>query len=821
MPGNRVTQPVKGPKGDQGYSIKSASLVGDNLVLQSTNGLAYDVGSVRGANGTNGTDISVPTEPNIVVDNFLSQGDGNTSGGYVTLYSTDGEGLLHTNSKTLSSNGLVQAYEGDSETDHLGLIQLRCLNDSILGDVGLYTLGREQANIIDFTNLNTMYVVVKTPNNVASPNSITTSTNYDIYIGLFSDGTAPPTDGIYFRRLNGAAWTPVCKTGANTTTGTTTAYANNTWYTLRIRKVSSTEVGFKIDNGTEVIISTNIPTGYLNCGIMVKNNTANSAVRYLKLDFFSLKTGTGGSTGSSVNIVGTANEVEVSTVSQTTTIGLPDNITLVNPTITGTTTINGPVTLNNDITASDGSHLIGNVVGNITVPCKNTSGVTLPRGTPVYATGTVGSTSTIEIARAKCDDFATMAAIGVLEDPLNNNEFGHVITHGTLRNVDTSGWTVGQDVYVSDTNSLIANTKAYSLTNTEPPKNSATVYGPTMQPVIQRIGHVARVNSNTGEIHIHAGIAAEKTYSMVLSDLGDCYIGQNGVVVDTFILMKQPGAGNSVWSDVALASSGLALSGHTHNMNGIIPAPSALWDGKTPVWSDELGIWEKEKLLIDPADPTAPIFFVEDFLNSGVETGEGGLFNWNLANGQITVVNSEVNHPGIIRYRCAGTANTVTWLSTANTNNNTVNQIHIDDLIEFTIIFRENQTELDTYRTYGMLGDATNTAGQPNGIYIQKDIIGAGGAGSWNFVSQRNTASRTSVPWITQNTSWHKVVVKISAASISFYADGATTPTATITTNIPTSTVLAPYIILTPTGSSLIRTTDFDFFSYRSRKITR
>ena len=54
MPGNRVTQPVKGGRGVQGFGIKGATLVGDNLVLSSTSGSVYDVGNVKGATGATG-----------------------------------------------------------------------------------------------------------------------------------------------------------------------------------------------------------------------------------------------------------------------------------------------------------------------------------------------------------------------------------------------------------------------------------------------------------------------------------------------------------------------------------------------------------------------------------------------------------------------------------------------------------------------------------------------------------------------------------------------------------------------------------------------
>ena len=776
MPGNRVTQPVKGQKGEQGFSIKSASLVGDNLVLQSTSGSSYDVGNVKGATGpagASGSDLSDPNEPDTLVDNFLLLGDGyNPSGGSVYPYMFDGEGLNYTTAQILRSNGMVHVYEADSETDHIGVVQLRSDNDSLSGiNVGLYSIGRQDSNIVNFASLNTMHMILKTPNNTSSPNGIPTSTNYDIYIGFFSDDSAPPTDGIYFRRLSGAAWTPVCKTGGSTSTGTTTAYSNNTWYALKIRKVSATEVGFTINGGTEYIISTNIPTGYMNCGVLIKNNTNDSAVRYLKLDFFSLKVGTTSATTTNT-IVGTANEVEVTgPVGNVITVGLPNSITV--PTIntsqlnfniapsSPTNTIGGQYwdTTYNTVSLGLTANTNLKIGQDLYKYVRNNTGFLIPKGKVVYVNGHHASTQlTIGLANATTE--ATSAdVIGVTAEDIADNTSGFVQTFGYLTGfaTNTSEIPVGEEgkaLYLSATTS-----------------GDMRIGLPTQPLHGVRVGFlVQRAGPGSGAMFINV-----QNYQEIeeLSDVEITSIANNDVLQ---------------WDNTDLRWENRSLSAA-----GIMP---------------------------DPTNATNPVYFVEDFLQAGTETGEVGLYNWNLANGQVTAVNSELNHPGVCRYRCSGTANTVSWLSTSNTNNNTTAQFHIDDVQEFTIVFKDVQTDLDTYRTYGLLADATNTAGQPNGIYLQKGILGAS-AGSWSFVCQRNTVSRTSVTWQTQDTSWHKIRVVITASQVDFYADGATSPTASITTTIPTSTTLAPFIILTPTGTSLVRTVDFDFFSYKLRGITR
>lgn len=320
-----------------------------------------------------------------------------------------------------------------------------------------------------------------------------------------------------------------------------------------------------------------------------------------------------------LNVVGTANEIDVTIANQTATIGIASPVNLTNVTIdqsllvdatsqfnddaTFSTVVNldGGTNLNADMTAASGVHYIGDILGNITHPCKNTSGGTLQKGTPVYITGTVGATNVVEVAKAVCDSFQTMVAVGVLESTLANNATGHFISQGVLTDVDTSGWSASADVYVSNTAGNLSNTKNYGLTITEPPKVAATSQGPQQQPVLQRIGHVGRVNANNGTIFIHAGIGAEKSRSMFLDDLGDCQIASNGVVVDTYVLMKLPGGGNSVWQDVATTSSGFSLVGHTHNQTAFIPAPSSQWNGKSMVWDHVNQLWNYKTMPLAEA----------------------------------------------------------------------------------------------------------------------------------------------------------------------------------------------------------------------------
>ena len=102
----------------------------------------------------------------------------------------------------------------------------------------------------------------------------------------------------------------------------------------------------------------------------------------------------------------------------------------------------------------DPSTIVAEAATLVVIACKNTSGATIAQGTPVYQTGTVGATATIEIAPADALISANkLPAIGLLQTALNNNGFGNVVITGELTNfttdpIDGLTPTVGDKVFV-------------------------------------------------------------------------------------------------------------------------------------------------------------------------------------------------------------------------------------------------------------------------------------------------------------------------------------------------------------------------------------
>lgn len=134
----------------------------------------------------------------------------------------------------------------------------------------------------------------------------------------------------------------------------------------------------------------------------------------------------------------------------------------------------------------DGSNISGSVPNAAAVrfPVKNTSGGTLTRGTPIYVTGTVGATDTVEVSASRADTIGTMGAVGLLESTLAVNATGYAVSVGILSGFDTSTFTVGSQLYVGATGGL-------------------TQTRPTGANVVQSVGVVGRVSVATGKIEVN------------------------------------------------------------------------------------------------------------------------------------------------------------------------------------------------------------------------------------------------------------------------------------------------------------------------------
>ena len=123
----------------------------------------------------------------------------------------------------------------------------------------------------------------------------------------------------------------------------------------------------------------------------------------------------------------------------------------------------------------------------IEVTVKNVSGGSLAKGVVVHAapTATPPSGNVIEVIEADANDAAKMPAIGVLNETIADEAEGAAVMFGAVSGIDTSSFTIGDELYVSET--------AGEFTATKPTAFSSQV---------QKIAVVIKSHASNGLIKI-------------------------------------------------------------------------------------------------------------------------------------------------------------------------------------------------------------------------------------------------------------------------------------------------------------------------------
>jgi len=153
----------------------------------------------------------------------------------------------------------------------------------------------------------------------------------------------------------------------------------------------------------------------------------------------------------------------------------------------------------NIITATE--EFIGDLEGGIRFNAKADGA--LSKGDVVYISGVSGDLPTV--GQAKADDASKMPAFGLALSDANDNAALQVVTFGTIEELDTSGVSEGQILYVSTT--------AGAYTTTAPTGESSQ---------IQNIGKVIRSHAAAGSIKVGGAGRSNATPNL---DNGKIFIG--------------------------------------------------------------------------------------------------------------------------------------------------------------------------------------------------------------------------------------------------------------------------------------------------------
>lgn len=129
----------------------------------------------------------------------------------------------------------------------------------------------------------------------------------------------------------------------------------------------------------------------------------------------------------------------------------------------------------------EGTEFIGSLRGNNIF--KAQAGEALSKGDALYISGISGNTPIVSLADA--DNAAKIPAFGVAADNATLNSAVDVVTYGAISGVDTSGFTLGDTLYVGTTSGQLVNT---------PPTGESSL--------IQNLGKVERVHASAGILFI-------------------------------------------------------------------------------------------------------------------------------------------------------------------------------------------------------------------------------------------------------------------------------------------------------------------------------
>lgn len=212
---------------------------------------------------------------------------------------------------------------------------------------------------------------------------------------------------------------------------------------------------------------------------------------------------------------------------------------------------------------NDSSALAVHVSQDLIFKVINNTGSTIANGSPVYVTGTSSGQTYPNVALAKADVAATSSVIGLTNGAIASGAIGYVTSQGTIDNVNTGTFTVGQVLYLSPYS-------AGQLMNTVPPT------GITVQ-----VGVVTYVDSSAGHIYVKQTTPLAVPASIITGTLGVANGGTGATTLTGYV----KGSGTSAMTasstipttdlsgtvtNAQLANSAITINGTSTSLGGSI-----------------------------------------------------------------------------------------------------------------------------------------------------------------------------------------------------------------------------------------------------------
>jgi len=214
---------------------------------------------------------------------------------------------------------------------------------------------------------------------------------------------------------------------------------------------------------------------------------------------------------------------------------------------------------------------IDNFATEVNAYVKNTTGSGLFKGQAVYINGAQGDHPTITLAVANGES-SSSKTLGLLKQDLANNEFGYVITEGTLNAINTnSAGSAGDPIWLS------------------PTTPGALIYGTGNKPVAPNhlvfIGYVIVKQQNNGKIFIKVqnGFELGELHNVAVNGTSDGKFLQYNNASGLWIASS---SGN--FTSLSVNGTGVSVSGHTHVSSDITDFNSSV-SGLLPVTNISAG----------------------------------------------------------------------------------------------------------------------------------------------------------------------------------------------------------------------------------------
>jgi hypothetical protein len=215
------------------------------------------------------------------------------------------------------------------------------------------------------------------------------------------------------------------------------------------------------------------------------------------------------------------------------------------------------------VTRLKGNNLDLNIGQENVVLSYNGSGATITKGSVVAVAGAQGQRPSIVLADADTEALSA-PTLGIAAEDITNGAEGFVATFGVVRGIDTSAFTAGDDVYLSQT--------AGQFTATRPSAPAHTVF----------LGWVVKVNASSGElfVNINNGWELDELHNVKITS-----VANNDIL--------QYDSTGPYWKNIAPASVtgtwGISITGNAGTVtNGVYTTGSY----SNPSWITSLA-WSK------------------------------------------------------------------------------------------------------------------------------------------------------------------------------------------------------------------------------------